>query len=1242
MSIDPSLLMSDPGAAAGQPEQEDEDDAFAEGEFQVERILDYDIKDNEQLGTPAEEWKPQGARWEVRYLVKWKGYDESDNTWEPKRNFVYWDPEYDKTLKLLHLATPGRKKPAELDKEAERKNAKWVQEEKDAAKKEAKRITGGATLQGKRKKEKKDKGKGKEKEKARPSTSRASDAGSSSSRTRTPSSLAAPAPRKTRTTRVSGDDVIDPEALEDMYKHGNLPAELRALRRTPPPKHDEHGNIIFSSSGSEGQSSVSPQVEVQQLPPARRFPPAPQPAPTSGYGSAPPPPPQQQGFAAASASASALAQQYYGALPLQQQGGAAHGQEQAHGVASGAQLFEPGGFAANSDDEGQGYGGGYEQVMDYDQQRAPAVEPAGFAGSSPEADVGFAGSDDDDGNAGKTSGFLSMTDVSANLDSVSAGVGQSQKEEEVSGFATSEDEEDGDEKMQDVRPATAPLPAKKRAPTPVSDGFAGSSDDEEEQPAPRPAVAGQRQHERGAFAGGSDGEALEQNQADVGFAGSDDEDEPMRQAPPQEKVEGYGGFAGSDDEEDQPMGQLEVKRERETDGERIGFAGSDEEETAQPSPRHKGKGSGGFAGSDDEDEPVQPAVSATPAVPAAAPPVPSAQPNGFASADESSEDDVPLAVSTAAAVPPVPARALPRPASRTPLPRSRASSRTRAPPAQKPSSRPSSVARVAASGSRSRESSQRPVKRAPTPPSSSPEPDEGNDREQERTEKEAKDRAELERRERQRTQERVKERARESLPPPGKEGVAHAQPPKKKRRAVIASSDEDEELSTTKAGPKKPLLSSLKISQKSATPLPRRPSDLVPAASPSTAATGAAASATFARGSPVASAGESGSRSAAQKEKSYDPFNDGVVRPASKDGYIPLNLGVLRVQKLADRLNRQRKPYPADAVTEIDKIHHLWQLKLGNNPLDGTACFDQIMIRDAEGNPREAYITEPPTENAALRDKFDRRARTDYLALQYVLASLEGVKQADEPRASVNAVFVHISKMSELGKFPGKLVALEHFRERDDVVFFSYGETTEGKRVFRQFWLPTSTITFTPSALLADPDRLAALLKQQAEQRDEWRGARSAWPWLPLQYLLAGGAFGFPVDAEGNKLPLLKDPEPSMRTAKRHLHIALYEDRLSIARVYPLADAAASPDPLFPRSSDRMDYAPAEWEAIESWHRPKYCKIGVAELQELVRRWVVVATPEEIASCPAAPGVTLVTLSDAEALLDKPMPVIYT
>jgi len=81
-----------------------------EEDFVVERVLD----------------KRVGRTGKVEYLLKWRGYDDDDNTWEPADNLDCIDliEDFERKRKEQGKVKPGDKRKLESKKEKEKKVAK--------------------------------------------------------------------------------------------------------------------------------------------------------------------------------------------------------------------------------------------------------------------------------------------------------------------------------------------------------------------------------------------------------------------------------------------------------------------------------------------------------------------------------------------------------------------------------------------------------------------------------------------------------------------------------------------------------------------------------------------------------------------------------------------------------------------------------------------------------------------------------------------------------------------------------------------------------------------------------------------------------------------------------------------------------------------------------------------------------------------------------------------------------------
>ncbi|GAA5936783.1 hypothetical protein JCM1841_006456 [Sporobolomyces salmonicolor] len=381
-------------------------------------------------------------------------------------------------------------------------------------------------------------------------------------------------------------------------------------------------------------------------------------------------------------------------------------------------------------------------------------------------------------------------------------------------------------------------------------------------------------------------------------------------------------------------------------------------------------------------------------------------------------------------------------------------------------------------------------------------------------------------------------------------------------------------------------------------------------------------------------------------QKALDSFNYGREWPKAKDGFVVLNHEYLLTKNLPVAAARNDLfRFPPYLVSDVDKIRYLWSID--DNPFDNFVDFNTVMLND--GTPREVYITEPPTAKEFHTNQKARGIQTDYLALQLLLSSpaLASVKQADELRPSVRAVFVHATEVNDFRRQPGKLAELEPFRSRDDVVFFMYGTSDDKKRSLMQFWRPISTVTFTPAAIKRDPQRVPSLLAHAYMAREPFLGERNQFPWMPVQYLLPGGAFELQVDEKGLTLPPQLDSDINRRNARIQIDGLLIQDVLALASVSP--KVASYPSLAhFPSTADRLPYTLEMCRYVAGFCRASLCEVDLGELQKLacdwrahypqVRHWVVLATEDEIQSTVPVPGLTLVTLDDAEQLLSRPLP----
>lgn len=207
--------------------------------------------------------------------------------------------------------------------------------------------------------------------------------------------------------------------------------------------------------------------------------------------------------------------------------------------------------------------------------------------------------------------------------------------------------------------------------------------------------------------------------------------------------------------------------------------------------------------------------------------------------------------------------------------------------------------------------------------------------------------------------------------------------------------------------------------------------------------------------------GGSDSRGSGSAIKAADPFNHGRIRSNVSNGYIRWNAAALRSKNFSQTLTAgERISWPDDGPysvfdgsgdVESEKIKFLWSMGRYGDPINGTDTIDEL-FNPLSDKKIDVWIAPPPDENKAGLSKTARAHSNEYQALQLVLSSYEGLRQADSPRNSVKIVFVHVSKLGELGSTTGAFAQLEHLRCQPGTRFFVYGRGENSKRAVFQFW----------------------------------------------------------------------------------------------------------------------------------------------------------------------------------------------
>lgn len=313
----------------------------------------------------------------------------------------------------------------------------------------------------------------------------------------------------------------------------------------------------------------------------------------------------------------------------------------------------------------------------------------------------------------------------------------------------------------------------------------------------------------------------------------------------------------------------------------------------------------------------------------------------------------------------------------------------------------------------------------------------------------------------------------------------------------------------------------------------------------------------------------------------------------------------------------KRKAMPAESNKSIaSRIREYWKVGQPRSLF----LFDHILTRGPSNRPRECFIFAPQAKEQSTSKK-SREAHEDCIAMQLILASIEGVKLADSLRSTCEAVFVHVSEQENLCRWPNeKPSELEQLRSRaiGTTIFVLFGDredavglisasnslTVPRDTKMRELWntskssnestirfplrmtcrAAAAAVTFTPEAWQSAPEHCLKLAGKCKRSTRSWKRDRDVFCWAHVSLILASSKFS-----------LLGDPD----AATWFFHQALRESSISLTATTPNHQFGPHFDHKFPTGDDQQLYTAEDIERVARWFPTSGFVTSLSAMQEL-------------------------------------------